>query len=93
MKHATLAFLLSLGLTASAASLELSWTMKDGHVEKETRDLVETDGISSFKLPASVLRAKGAKRLALTPDFATAQKGEEGYWVVPTGQYGTFRCD
>ena len=29
----------------------------------------------------------------MTPDFATAKKGDEGYWVVPTGQYGTFRCD
>lgn len=93
MKHATLAFLLSLGCPVFAASLELAWTLKDGHVEKETRELVESDGVSSFKLAASSIRAKGAKRLAVTPDFATAQKGEDGYWVVPTGQYGTFRCD
>ena len=34
-----------------------------------------------------------AKRLAVTPDFATAKKGEDGYWVLPDNTFGTYRLD
>ena len=51
------------------------------------------EGVTAFALPRAAIRAKGAKRLAVTPDFATAKVGDAGYWVVPTGQYGTFRCE
>ena len=81
------------GMLVSAAELELAWTLKDGRVEKETAPLVEKGGALTFSLPAATIRAKGAKRLEMTPDFATARKGDAGYWVVPTGQYGTYRCD
>ena len=90
---ATLACAAGLLAAAQAAQLELAWTLKDGRVEKETAPLVEKDGALTFSLSAAAIRAKGAKELAATPDFATATKGEDGYWVVPTGQYGTFRCD
>ena len=81
------------GFALSAAEVELAWTLDDGRVVKERRGLVELDGVSSVRIPAAELRAKGAKRLALTPDFARARKGEDGFWVVSTGQFGTFRCD
>ena len=81
------------GFALSAAEVELAWTLDDGRVVKERRGLVELDGVSSVRIPAAELRAKGAKKLALTPDFARAKKGEDGFWVVSTGQFGTFRCD
>ena len=93
MKRMIVAVACGVGMLASAAELELAWTLKDGRVEKESAPLVEKGGALTFSLPAAAIRAKGAKRLAMTPDFATARKGEDGYWVVPTGQYGTFRCD
>ena len=67
-------------MLASAAELELAWTLKDGRVEKETAPLVEKGGALMFSLPAATIRAKGAKRLEMTPDFATARKGDAGYW-------------
>ena len=93
MKRMMVAVACGVGMLVPAAQLELAWTLKDGRVEKETAPLVDKDGALTFSLSAAAIRAKGAKRLAVTPDFATAQKGEDGYWVVPTGQYGTFRCD
>ena len=34
-----------------------------------------------------------AKYLDIQADFATAKKGDEGYWVFARGVYGTFRLD
>ena len=34
-----------------------------------------------------------AKTLDIRADFATAKKGDEGYWAFPRGVYGTFRID
>ena len=73
--------------------IELAWTLKDGTTSVEKVQAEERDGVTSFALSQAALRAKGAKRLAVTPAFATAKKGDAGYWVVPTGQFGTFRCD
>ena len=89
-KMAVLACAAGLLAASPAAELELAWTLKDGRVEKETAPLVEKDGALTFSLSAAAIRAKGAKRLEMAPDFATARKGDAGYWVVPTGQYGTF---
>ena len=80
-------------LAAGAADMRMTWTLLDGKTETETRPLVEKDGVLSFRVAQGEIRAKGAKRLEMTPDFATARKGDAGYWVVPTGQYGTYRCD
>ena len=80
-------------LAAGAADMRMTWTLLDGKTETETRPLAEKDGVLSFRVAQGEIRAKGAKRLEMTPDFATARKGDAGYWVVPTGQYGTYRCD
>ena len=80
-------------LAAGAADMRMTWTLLDGKVETETRPLAGKDGVLSFRVAQGEIRAKGAKRLEMTPDFATARKDDAGYWVVPTGQYGTFRCD
>ena len=73
--------------------IELAWTLRNGKTEVEKVQVPEKDGVTAFTLSKSAILAKGAKRLAVTPDFATAKKGDDGYWIVPTGQYGTFRCD
>ena len=80
------------GATA-AAEMELAWTMPDGSVKTERRPLADADGAVRFVLPRAEIAARGAVRLALTPDFATARKGEDGFWVVPTGELGRFRED
>ncbi len=88
------AFLALAAGTLGAAELELAWTLDSGSVEKTTMPLVAAKGGSySFRIGRDQLIAKKAKRLALTPDFARARKGEDGFWVVSTGQLGTFRCD
>ena len=50
-----IAFACAAGLlsAASAAELELAWTLKDGRVEKESAPLVEKGGALTFSLPAS----------------------------------------
>ena len=93
MRSLTWCAVLLAGSVLPAAELEFAWTLDDGRVVKESRGLVEKDGVSSVRIPAAELRAKGAKKLTLTPDFARAKKGEDGFWVVSTGQLGTFRCD
>ena len=80
-------------LAARASEVELKWTLEKGGVEKESRALVEKDGAFSLRLSRDEIRAKGAKKLEIVPDFARAKKGEDGFWVLPKGQYGTFRCD
>ncbi len=34
-----------------------------------------------------------AKYMDIQADFATAKKGDDGYWVFPRGVYGTFRLE
>jgi len=93
MKHLAFFGACAAACALSGAQIELDWTLKDGTRETQVLPLPEKDGVAAFSIPRATLIAKGAKRLALTPDFAHAQKGEEGYWVVSTGQLGTFRCD
>ena len=80
-------------MAAASATMELEWTFPDGRVERETRPMAETNGVSIFPLSRVEIAAKGAKELALTPDFAQARKGDDGFWVFSNGEYGTFRCD
>ena len=80
-------------VAALGVEIELAWTLKNGKTEIERVQVAEKDGVTAFALPRAAIRAKGAKRLAVTPDFATAKVGDAGYWVVPTEQYGTFRCE
>ena len=76
-----------------AFGLALEVVSTNGTRSVETVEVPERDGVSSFRLTQAEIVAKGAKRIALTPDFARAKKGEDGFWVVSTGQLGTFRCD
>ena len=73
--------------------IELEWTLPDGRIEHESRDLPERDGVSVFALSRDEIRSRGAVSLAVTPDFARARKGDDGFWVFSDGECGTFRCD
>jgi len=78
---------------AHASVIELEWTMPDGRVERERRNLVENDGVATFALTREEIASRGAWSLAVTPDFARARKGDDGFWVFSSGECGTFRCD
>lgn len=67
--------------------------MPDGRVECETRALPERDGVATFALSREEIASRGATSLAVTPDFARAHKGDDGFWVFSSGECGTFRCD
>ena len=76
-----------------AATVALDWTMPDGTVVAETREMPEKDGVAVFALSREEIASRGATSLAVTPDFARAHKGDDGFWVFSSGECGTFRCD
>ena len=78
---------------AFAAEMEIRWQFKDGKPAVERRPLVEKDGVTIFTLGRDEIIAKGATSVELTPDFARAKKGDAGFWLVSSGETGTFRCD
>lgn len=75
---------------AVAATMTVETTTLDGQTLRETRPLDIRDGRVRFVWPKSQVPAN-VKRVSLTPDFATAKKGEDGYWVFPNNTLGTFR--
>lgn len=98
MVHFPLVFLFAFAaamaaLPASCAIIELEWTMPNGRVERETRPLPEKDGSAVFSLSRDEISSRNALSLALTPDFARARKGDDGFWAFSNGECGTFRCD
>ena len=76
-----------------AVGAVLNWTMPDGKVVTETQELAPCAGGVSLTIGRDKLQSMNAKRLSVTPDFATAKKGEDGYWVMPDNTYGTYRLD
>lgn len=76
---------------ATAAQVELTFTFSDKRVEKRTV-AVEPDekGVVKVVLKRGELPA-GIATVTVLPDFATARKGEAGYFVMPNGELGTFR--
>ena len=72
-----------------ASGVELVCTFIDGRVEKKTAPLVQDGSIQRFRWKRSELPA-GLKWVEVMPDFATAQKGEPGYFVMPNGEIGTY---
>lgn len=49
-------------------------------------------GVLRLTVPLKDIRPD-AKWLDIQADFATAKKGDAGYWIFPRGVYGTFRLD
>ena len=77
---AAFAAILAASSAANADTVELEWSFADGHVDRETRPLGEQGGVAVFALPRNEIVARGASSLAVTPDFAVARKGDDGFW-------------
>ena len=76
-----------------AVAAALNWTMPDGKVVTETRELAPfADGVTLSVSREKFLSMK-AKRLDIIPSFAHAKKGESGFWFSSYGVYGEYDCD
>jgi hypothetical protein len=87
-----LALLVILGsFAAPAAQVELVYTFTDKRVEKKTV-AVEPDaqGVVAVRLKRNELPPR-LDTVTVLPDFASAKVGEDGYFVMPNGEFGTFR--
>ena len=75
-----------------AAIITVETALMDGTKTVETAEVPETDGVVRFVWPREKVPAR-FKSVTVTPDFATARKGEDGYWVMPNNTFGTYRID
>ena len=80
------ALFLCAAVGAGAEEAIAIWHMGDRAV---TNRVAVTDGRVVF----TPEEAKGADRLEVIPDRARARKGENGFFVLPRGEFGTFRCE
>lgn len=73
-----------------ATQVELTFTFADKRVEKKTL-AVEPDakGALTILLKRNELPPQ-LDTVTVLPDFASAHTGEEGYFVMPNGELGTF---
>ena len=80
------------GIAIFAAVFTVETALMNGVKRTETVDVASENNIVRFvwtkdKVPSDF------KSVTVTPDFAVAQKGEEGYWVLPDNTYGTYRLE
>ena len=75
-----------------AAIITVETALTDGTKTVEKTEVPETDGVVRFVWPKEKVPAN-FKSVTVTPDFATARKGEGGYWVMPNNTFGTYRLD
>ncbi|MDO4583162.1 MAG: DUF5696 domain-containing protein [Planctomycetia bacterium] len=75
-----------------AADLEVKLYLVhgDGTTENRTAPLTQEGNVQYLKLEAEKLPA-GLKTLEIRHPHATAQAGEDGFYVFSSGMYGTFR--
>lgn len=92
-RAAVLAVAVGVSVPVSAAEIMISWHFENGETAIENRQMVEKDGVAVFTLGKDEIASRRADSVELTPDFARAKKGDEGFWVVSSGETGTFRCD
>lgn len=92
MRH-PIVFLLSLCLVLPALCAELlvEIATEDGKKTSERAPLAVKDGVAEYRLARAALPAN-VKSVTLTPDFARANVGDEGYWVNSDGELGTFKA-
>lgn len=64
----------------------------DGSVKTERAELVPTGDALRFTLRKEAI-GDDVKWIDVVPDFMTAQKGDEGYWIDARGAYGRFEKD
>ena len=64
----------------------------DGKTSVREMPLEQSGRTVRFRLRQSEV-PDGTKAVKVTPGFARARKGEDGYWVFSGGVYGTYRLD
>ena len=69
--------------------LEVSRQAKGGRIERRTYSVAQVGRTATLKIPAAEVGA-GVKTFEIVPEFATARKGDNGYFVLPNGLLGTF---
>ena len=75
---------------AYAETVDVRFRVADGSVRTE-RMAMETTGPASFRFRLAKERiASDVEAIDVVPDFMTAQKGDEGYWIDARGAYGRF---
>ena len=75
-----------------AAVFTVETVVSGGGKHVDTVEFPEREGVVRFVWPQAKVPAD-VQRITITPDFATARKGEPGYWVFPNNAYGTYRAD
>lgn len=75
---------------ASLRKSEVIFTFVDGRVMTKNVKLVTDGGFLTFRMHACEL-PPGIKHVVVLPDFARARIGDDGYFVMPNGELGTFR--
>ncbi len=80
------------GFAILAAVFTVETALMNGVKTTETVDVASENNIVRFvwtkdKVPSDF------KSVTVTPDFAVARKGEDGYWVLPDNTYGTYRLE
>ena len=75
-----------------AAAFTVETAVSGGVKHIDTVEFQERDGVVRFVWPKAKVPAD-VQRITITPDFATARKGEPGYWVFPNNAYGTFKAE
>ena len=83
---------MTIGMAVFAAIITIEAALTDETKTVETAEVPETGGIVRFVWPKEKV-PRNFKSVTVTPDFATARKGEEGYWVMPNNTFGTYRID
>ena len=87
---AVLALCAALSANAGERTLTTVATYLDGRVERRQYSAAQEGRVATFRITAAEV-GEGVKTLDVIPAFATARKGEAGYFVLPNGILGTFR--
>lgn len=72
-----------------AANVAVTCIYTNGRVETRTEALAEEGSTLRFRWASNDIPA-GVRSIEVLPDFATATKGEPGYFVMPNGEVGGF---
>lgn len=75
--------------TVDVKSVTISYTLENGDTRSEC---VALDSYNRLVVKADIVGI-GVKTLEIAPEFARANKGENGYFLMPDGLYGTFHED
>lgn len=78
------------GLLAAVFTVET--VTLDGKSEKESVSVEAVENVMRFTWPRAKIPAN-VKSVSVSADFATARKGEDGFWIFPNNVYGTFKSD